>query len=223
MCGRTFPQRGNVRAHQASVHREAKPFVCKLEACTKEFTTRGNLKVRPRPPANTKSQFITDISSQTHHNKFHKEALVAFGQKFASIKDTSGLSAADREIWEHLATTYKNSNKGIKGRGKKEAGSTSSQSPESTALSPYPNDIAAATLHHQGYDTSPSSSFSSGSSVGFPSPTGHNPAMLETHMGSGMYDAKVGGEMMAASTSAAIYDSHVRDVVFQDRGYDRAY
>lgn len=152
---------------------------------------------------------------------------MAFGQKFATIRDTTGLSPTDREIWEHLATTYKNSNKGIKGRGKKGAGSACSQSPDSATLSPFPIDIPQGPLHHQGYtgdhDTSPSSSFSSGSSVGFPSPTGHNPAMLETHMGSGMYDAKVGGEMMGPSTSGALYDPHVRDVVFHDRGYDRAY
>lgn len=140
------------------------------------------------------------------------------------------LSEADREIWEHLATTYKNSNKGIKGRGKKggNPGSISSHSPESTALSPFPVDVSAAVLDPQAYAAdhvmTPPSSLSPGSSVGFPSPTENSPSMLPTHMGSGMYHAKVGGgEMMAPHASGNIYDPHAREVVFQDRGYERAY
>ena len=205
-----------------------KAFVCKLESCTKQFTTRGNLKVRRSPSGKHLEVAVeADTSVQTHHNKFHKDALIAFGEKFAKIKDTSELSPADCEIWEHLATTYKNSNKGIKGRGKKGANSNSSQSPESAALSPFPVDIPAAALNPQGYtadhNLSPPSSLSSGSSVGFPSPTGNNPGMLETHLGSGMYEAKVGSEMMAPATSGNFYDPNARDVVFQDGGYDRRY
>lgn len=142
----------------------------------------------------------------------------------------SELSEAEREIWEHLATTYKNSNKGIKGRGKKgdNPGSGSSQSPESTGLSPFPVDVSGAALDHQAYAAdhvmTPPSTLSPGSSVGFPSPTDHSPSMLPTHMGSGMYDAKVGGgEMMGSNASGNIYDQHPRDVVFHDRAYERTY
>lgn len=38
--------------------------------------------------------------------------------KFASIQDGDIVPAADKEIWEYFAKLYKNSNKGIKGRGK---------------------------------------------------------------------------------------------------------
>jgi hypothetical protein len=38
--------------------------------------------------------------------------------KFASIKDGDIVHAADKELWEYFAKLYKNSNKGIKGRGK---------------------------------------------------------------------------------------------------------
>lgn len=38
--------------------------------------------------------------------------------KFASIKDGDIVHAADKELWEYFANLYKNSNKGIKGRGK---------------------------------------------------------------------------------------------------------
>lgn len=153
--------------------------------------------------------------------------MIAFGQKFASIKDLSELSEADREIWEHLATTFKNSNKGIKGRGKKDMNSEDSQSPSGSAFSSFSLDEPTTTMHPQGYAAdhpmTPQSSVSPGSSVGFPSPTGHNPAMLDAHMG-GMYDPKVsGGDMMAPSAPGGMYPSHARDVVFHDRAYARAY
>ena len=54
---------------------------------------------------------------QTHQNKFHGKALAELALKFKSI-DVSNVSAEDREMWEYFATLYKNSNKGIKGRGK---------------------------------------------------------------------------------------------------------
>jgi hypothetical protein len=38
--------------------------------------------------------------------------------KFASIKDGDIVHAGDKELWEYFANLYKNSNKGIKGRGK---------------------------------------------------------------------------------------------------------
>lgn len=38
--------------------------------------------------------------------------------KFASIKDGDLVASADKELWEYFANLYKNSNKGIKGRGK---------------------------------------------------------------------------------------------------------
>ena len=69
-------------------------------------------------------------------------------------------------------------------------------------------------------NTPPSSSYSSGSSVGYPSPTAHHPSMIETHMGSPVYDVKAGGEMMAPGP---MYDPRAREIVFHDRGYDRAY
>ena len=34
------------------------------------------------------------------------------------MRQGDAISSADRELWEYFATLYKNSNKGIKGRGK---------------------------------------------------------------------------------------------------------
>ncbi|MCJ1248334.1 hypothetical protein MMC30_005551 [Trapelia coarctata] len=96
-CGKRFAQRGNVRAHR-TVHEQTKPFSCRLEECGKQFTQLGNLK--------------------SHQNKFHAEALRQLTVKFAAMQEGDAVSAADKELWEYFSTLYKNSNKGIKGRGK---------------------------------------------------------------------------------------------------------
>lgn len=97
ICGKTFAQRGNVRAHKI-VHQHVKPFTCKLEGCGKQFTQLGNLK--------------------SHQNKFHAPMLRFLTSKFASIRDPETVSPQDKELFEYFASLYKNSNKGIKGRGK---------------------------------------------------------------------------------------------------------
>jgi uncharacterized Zn-finger protein len=97
ICGKKFAQRGNVRAHKI-VHDQLKPFTCRLEDCNKQFTQLGNLK--------------------SHQNKFHSDTLRNLTQRFASFREGDAVSAQDKELWEYFADLYKNSNKGIKGRGK---------------------------------------------------------------------------------------------------------
>ncbi|PMD43258.1 hypothetical protein L207DRAFT_422668 [Hyaloscypha variabilis F] len=107
-CGKRFAQRGNVRAHKI-VHDQSKPYLCRLDDCGKQFTQLGNLK--------------------SHQNKFHIATIRALTSKFASIKDGDIVHAADKELWEYFANLYKNSNKGIKGRGKdRKVGSNSMSS-----------------------------------------------------------------------------------------------
>ena len=57
------------------------------------------------------------LSLQSHQNKFHSQTLEALINKFATVTP-SEVSEQDRELWEYFANLYKNSNKGIKGRGK---------------------------------------------------------------------------------------------------------
>lgn len=114
MCGKRFAQRGNVRAHKI-VHEQIKPFSCKLEGCGKHFTQLGNLKVHT---VGKLLRTATDFFSQSHQNKFHSETLRTLTLKFASMREGDAVSAMDKELWEYFATLYKNSNKGIKGRGK---------------------------------------------------------------------------------------------------------
>ncbi|KAF2093963.1 hypothetical protein NA57DRAFT_47658 [Rhizodiscina lignyota] len=97
ICGKAFAQRGNVRAHKI-VHQQIKPFTCKLDECGKQFTQLGNLK--------------------SHQNKFHAQTLRYLATKFASISEGDPVTVADKDLWEYFASLYKNSNKGIKGRGK---------------------------------------------------------------------------------------------------------
>ncbi|QDS69985.1 hypothetical protein FKW77_003114 [Venturia effusa] len=97
ICGKTFAQRGNVRAHKI-VHQQIKPFTCKLDDCGKQFTQLGNLK--------------------SHQNKFHSGTLRYLTTKFATIREGDPVTVQDKELWEYFASLYKNSNKGIKGRGK---------------------------------------------------------------------------------------------------------
>jgi len=61
---------------------------------------------------------LTSFRKQSHQNKFHISTIRALTTKFASIKDGDIVHAADKELWEYFANLYKNSNKGIKGRGK---------------------------------------------------------------------------------------------------------
>lgn len=55
---------------------------------------------------------------QSHQNKFHVAALRSLTERFAAFRSTDDISAADRELFAYFADLYKNSNRGIKGRGK---------------------------------------------------------------------------------------------------------
>ncbi|KAM0607921.1 hypothetical protein ACHAO3_008572 [Verticillium nonalfalfae] len=96
-CGTRFAQRGNLAAHKAT-HSKIKPFVCKLDDCNKCFTTRGNLK--------------------NHQNKYHKQTITTIADWITSLTDVNALSHTDRELLSYFENIYKNSNKGIKGRGR---------------------------------------------------------------------------------------------------------
>ncbi|KAH5493108.1 hypothetical protein HBI42_070250 [Parastagonospora nodorum] len=142
ICGKTFAQRGNVRAHKI-VHQQIKPFTCRLDDCGKQFTQLGNLK--------------------SHQNKFHASTLKYLTQKFATITPGDYVSHADKELWEYFASLYKNSNKGIKGRGKDRRISAMSSSasvhPLSYSTMPTSNNRSYPGLYnHNGSDRSSRSS-----------------------------------------------------------------
>ncbi|KNG52586.1 zinc finger protein ozf [Stemphylium lycopersici] len=170
ICGKTFAQRGNVRAHKI-VHQQIKPFTCKLDDCGKQFTQLGNLK--------------------SHQNKFHAATLRYLTTKFATISMGDWVSKEDKELWEYFASLYKNSNKGIKGRGKDRRISAMSSSASSFSSSYSAMPMAsmsrsyAGSFHQHGSErSSRSSSMSSdniqrvdsGYDFNVPMPTGfHQP------------------------------------------------
>ncbi|KAF2680701.1 zinc finger protein-like protein OZF [Lentithecium fluviatile CBS 122367] len=143
ICGKTFAQRGNVRAHKI-VHQQIKPFTCKLDECGKQFTQLGNLK--------------------SHQNKFHATTLRYLTQKFAYFNAGTVVTGTDKELFEYFASLYKNSNKGIKGRGKdrrisaapSSAASSSASYTSQTATSPNRNYVG--NFQHDGSDRSSRSS-----------------------------------------------------------------
>ncbi|KAF2254006.1 zinc finger protein-like protein OZF [Trematosphaeria pertusa] len=129
ICGKTFAQRGNVRAHKI-VHQQIKPFTCKLDDCGKQFTQLGNLK--------------------SHQNKFHAPTLRYLTQKFACISPGDWVTEKDKELWEYFSSLYKNSNKGIKGRGKDRRISAAPSSAASSAASYTPTASASLNRNYVG-------------------------------------------------------------------------
>ncbi|KAI2623362.1 hypothetical protein GGR54DRAFT_50763 [Hypoxylon sp. NC1633] len=100
ICGKAFAQLGNVKPHKL-IHSKTKPFRCILDGCqkiSKTFGQRGNLK--------------------HHHNKYHAETIKELTQRFRSLGPGEELPEQDQKLFLHFAELYKNSNKGIKGRGK---------------------------------------------------------------------------------------------------------
>lgn len=64
----------------------------------------------------TRASGLTSFKS--HQNKFHANTLKYLTQKFATIREGDPVTYQDKELWEYFSQLYKNSNKGIKGRGK---------------------------------------------------------------------------------------------------------
>ncbi|CCE88506.1 Piso0_002016 [Millerozyma farinosa CBS 7064] len=100
ICARSFSRKGNLAAHKLT-HENLKPYKCKLDGCDKSFTQLGNLK--------------------SHQNRFHLATLNDLTHKLAELKDNdfSMLPEEEREMLDYFKELYKNSNKGIRGRGKR--------------------------------------------------------------------------------------------------------
>lgn len=100
ICKRSFSRKGNLEMHKLT-HEKLKPFQCKLDDCGKSFTQLGNLK--------------------SHQNRFHLETLNMLTKKVAELSGASieKLPQEERDLLNYFKDLYKNSNKGIRGRGKR--------------------------------------------------------------------------------------------------------
>ncbi|UNI15361.1 DNA-binding transcription factor [Purpureocillium takamizusanense] len=96
-CGKLFGSRCDVRSHEKT-HTGLKPFVCRLNNCNERFSQLGSMKI--------------------HQNKFHKETLQGLTSLFVKFSLKSEVPEEYQELFEYFSVHYKNSNKGIKGRGK---------------------------------------------------------------------------------------------------------
>lgn len=96
-CGKRFSRKGNLAAHMLT-HESRKPFQCKLDECNKSFTQLGNMKA--------------------HQNRFHLQTLNRLTNRLAEMDPNEHIREKERDLLEYFASLYKNSNRGIKGRGK---------------------------------------------------------------------------------------------------------
>lgn len=99
ICKRLFSRKGNLAAHKLT-HDNLKPYECKLDGCDKLFTQLGNLKL--------------------HQNRFHLSTLNELTHKLAEMngEQLANLPQHEKDMLEYFKLLYKNSNKGIRGRGK---------------------------------------------------------------------------------------------------------
>ncbi|KAI1214858.1 uncharacterized protein F4807DRAFT_10568 [Annulohypoxylon truncatum] len=155
ICGQPFAQLGNVKPHRLT-HYQTKPFRCIFSTCQKTFGQRGNLK--------------------THHNRFHKDDIKELTMKFKNLAPGDELPEEDKKLFKHFAELYKNSNKGIKGRGsnrtKRSKHSTSEHHSPSTPGGPHQNPVYSL-LSYQMYRLPPQH--------GLPCPDTHGNISLPRH------------------------------------------
>ncbi|KAI1823169.1 hypothetical protein F4861DRAFT_531771 [Xylaria intraflava] len=199
-CNRAFPQKGNLAAH-LETHYKRNNFRCILKSCGKSFSSRGNLK--------------------THQNNYHKEELRELELKFANVRSVDEMTEADRELWDYFLTVHKNSNKGIKGRGKE---CRVELIPHSGNL-PSQCSLQAPQELHATYPISQSVPHS----MGF-----NHFGMQRNHLGQDFLVTRGGhgydvyeidqasissGTMTPASSPGGMYDDHHRSLSFHERIY----
>ena len=128
-CRQAFSQLGNLRTHErrhvgqrpnrkrssSDPGARVKRYECILDGCRTSNNTLG------APPSSiskhrlSHGKVFTQLGNlKAHMNKFHKDTLARLSHQFAHTEPT----ADDMELRNYFADLYKNSNKGIKGRGK---------------------------------------------------------------------------------------------------------
>ncbi|CAJ0554098.1 Ff.00g126100.m01.CDS01 [Fusarium sp. VM40] len=212
-CDRHFAQRGNLRAH-LQTHQGLKPFVCILDDCNKTFSQLGNMK--------------------THQNNFHKKTLKKLTTRFAEVLNSGeDVPEADRELFEYFATHYKNSNKGIKGRGKaRTVAERKTKAVQSPRSNPYANALQYPLPQIASAQQTPSPIMPHGLPIsgslasysvsrGHPNAISHIPRESQSHNGGyEMYDMQGGHHHIQPPNNGMLYEnSHAREMGYNERMY----
>lgn len=122
ICEYPFANRGGLKVHIRTKHQLAPKSLCPIPKCEKTFSTIGNMKVSPIIQQCVFSSIELGLSAdrgfpwQVHIDKFHVPELEYYF-KLLDDRDFDSLPEDVRHILETLLRTYKNSNRGIKGRG----------------------------------------------------------------------------------------------------------
>jgi hypothetical protein len=163
-------------------------------------------------------------------NKFHAATLQHWTNKFKSVTADDHMSPEDREMFEYFATLYKNSNKGIKGRGKDRKVTAISQQQGSMGVPrhfpvqhPFPMHTSVQHLPHPVLTHSGNLGH-----YGMPQHPGqHVMSGRDPREPYDMYDVdqdSVSGSGAGSSTAGTVYEEdHTRDLAFQDRYQERLY
>ena len=134
-CSKTFPHKGNAKTHERT-HQSDKPlYACILDDCTKTFTTLGNMKVSACF-CNIISAFRLLTRTQAHQNTYHMATLLDLTKKFTRFGANETIPHEYRELYDYFTTLYKNTNKGIKGRGKSRKVAGSPKGPRRATVAP---------------------------------------------------------------------------------------
>ncbi|KXH69377.1 hypothetical protein CSAL01_07722 [Colletotrichum salicis] len=143
-CGRSFYQSTHIDTHKRA-HTGEKPYVSAHEMAVIweiltplsdviGFHTHMRRHTARQPPdthdktygqeairlqvGSVRQEVHPRGSLKNHQNKYHEETIRELTDWVVSISDMDGLTDAQSEIHIYFADLYKNSNKGIKGRGK---------------------------------------------------------------------------------------------------------
>ncbi|KAF4965834.1 hypothetical protein FSARC_6398 [Fusarium sarcochroum] len=150
---------------------------------------------------------------QTHQNKFHEMTLKKLTARFAqALKSGENVPEDDRELFKYFAKHYKNSNKGIKGRGKtRTAAERNTKASHSTRSSPHADTLQYPRPQIVSAQQTPIPFLSINSpyqtadaSRGQPNVIGHIP-LGYNNVDCEMYDMQAGGR----HTQPAIYNGMV--------------
>ncbi|EAT83537.2 hypothetical protein SNOG_09345 [Parastagonospora nodorum SN15] len=136
-----------------------KRYQCHMPDCNKSFFQKTHLEIHIR--AHTGAKPFVSLSNQKLRASINRFPGVQGTRMWSKIFSTRQLE--DKELWEYFASLYKNSNKGIKGRGKDRRISAMSSSasvhPLSYSTMPTSNNRSYPGLYnHNGSDRSSRSS-----------------------------------------------------------------